>query len=554
MHRIIAAAALAAITVTPIASIAPPALAAEPGSPGERAAQAAKDKTAKDKAAAEAARLAELKEMKQLGSYYLRCDGQPNNVTGGEDFARLIGAVTLLAIFAPEPETPDPAKRLFAEKGVDACSRLLDDPKEETNKVRRIPLILARALHHIEARSYTAALIDVDKARAEAKAAGLSGNVYFDRSLGFSFDQIESVIHLRLDDPAKAEEVSLRSLSGTKFGLVQLFTAETYDTFLQALSPAREQQLQALGRMYPATFIYYASRLEDVGRFADAARYRELLIATVDDEKPEFKGSLPYALAALDHALTGDIARATAREGDASANMDSRIAAGKAEDSAAAVIETLDLLGVVKLAAEGKLAEARRTFAARSQWLSASLGTVMEVNRRLRAGAPRNALFGALAKTPEALWAQRRDKERIRRNATDSDNKALFTNIYSLESIKDFESTSKAVWRTDKSRLMFKEPMKRSGHWMIFSPGGGLAGLDGVMLHAALLARARGKQGFVMNMHVSQPPYGEVSFVDAGDAGVSPERYLDAEAVIAEMSSFIPSPAMLAQRKAPAKQ
>lgn len=539
MRKITATAALAALVLQ-----APLAQAAEASSVS---------KGAEAQAAAEAARLAEREEMKRLGSYYLRCDGEPNNTTGAEDFARLVGAVTLLALFAPTPESPDPAKRLFGEKGVAACSHLLDDPKEETNKIRRIPLILARSLHQVEAKNYTAALVDVDKARAEAQAAGLSGNPYFDRSVGMSFDQIESVIRLRMDDPAKAEDVSLRSVAGQQYGIVQLLSAETYDEFLPSLSPAREAQLKALVRLYPVALISYAARLEEVGRFADAARCRELVIEVIDGAKPELKSSLPYALAALDHALAGDGGRAGTREADARANIDSRIAAGKAEDNAAAVVEVLDLLGIVNQAGQGKLAEARRMFAARSQWLSPGFGTVMEANRRLRAGAAPDELFGALAKTPEALWAERRDKERIRRLAADSDNKTLFNNLFSYESVKDFEGTSKAVWRTDKSRLMLKEPLKQSQHWAILSPGNGLAGLDGVVLHAALMAKARAKKGFLMNLHLSRPLYGEVSFVDSGETGVSPELYLDADAVIAALSPLIPSPETLAQRKAPPK-
>lgn len=535
LRNIAAAAALAALALQ---------------SPLVRAAEA--DSAAKI-AAADAARAAEHEEMKRLGSYYLRCDGEPNNTTGGEDFARFVGAVTLLALFAPSLESPDPAKRLFGEKGVAACSHLLDDPKEETNKVRRIPLILARSLHHVEARNYPAALADVDKARGEAQAAGLTGNPYFDRSVGMSFDQIESVIRLRMDEPAKAEEISLRSLAGPQYGIVQLLTAETYDEFLPTFSPAREAQLQSLVRLFPAALVIYASRLEESRRFSDAALERELLIDVIEGQKPEFKGSLPYAMAALDHALAGDSARAAQREADARANIDSRVAAGKAEDNAAAVVEVLDLLGIVNQAGQGKLAEARRMFAARSQWLSPSFGTVMEVNRRLRTGAAPEELFGALARTPEALWAERRDKERIRRLATDSNNKTLFGSLFSYESIKDFEGTSKAVWRTDKSRLMLKEPLKQSQHWAIVSPGNGFAGLDGIVLHAALMAKARAKKGFLMNMHLSRPTFGEVSFVDPGETGVNPELYLDADAVIAALSPLIPSPETLAQRKSASK-
>ena len=84
------------------------------------------------------------------GSLYLQCDGNPNNMSAGESLARLVGAVTLLGIFAPRVESPDPSKRQFGQAGVGACTSLIDGEKQETNLARRLPLILARALHRIE--------------------------------------------------------------------------------------------------------------------------------------------------------------------------------------------------------------------------------------------------------------------------------------------------------------------------------------------------------------------------------------------------------------------
>src|SRR5207342_1870571 len=56
------------------------------------------------------------------GSAYVQCDGQPDNVTDGETAARLLGAVTLLGLFAPPHESPDASKRKFAAEGVAARS------------------------------------------------------------------------------------------------------------------------------------------------------------------------------------------------------------------------------------------------------------------------------------------------------------------------------------------------------------------------------------------------------------------------------------------------
>ena len=80
------------------------------------------------------------------GSAYVQCDGEPNNVTGEETAARLIGAVTLLGLFAPPPEAADASKRKFGSDGVVACSSLLSG--KEGNPARRLGLILGRAIHH----------------------------------------------------------------------------------------------------------------------------------------------------------------------------------------------------------------------------------------------------------------------------------------------------------------------------------------------------------------------------------------------------------------------
>ena len=90
-------------------------------------------------------------------SLYLRCDGHPNNMTGLEAFTRLVALSFVVGLMAPAPENDDPDKRLFGTAGVAACTTLLDDPtRHEGNGLRRIPLVLARAVHNIEAKNYTA--------------------------------------------------------------------------------------------------------------------------------------------------------------------------------------------------------------------------------------------------------------------------------------------------------------------------------------------------------------------------------------------------------------
>ncbi|WP_066527333.1 hypothetical protein [Erythrobacter sp. CCH5-A1] len=504
-----------------------------------------------------AERAAERAEEKKLGSRYLRCDGEPNNVTGGETFARLLGAVTLLGLFAPTPESPDPSKRLFGEAGVAVCSELIDGDKAEANAVRRVPLILARALHHIEAKNYPAALADVEKARSEAAAAKLAGNPYFDRSMGLSFSNIEAEVHLRMGNPEAAQKASLAAQGTMKYSFVPSIVIRDYSDFVRGLSPEAEARMAANARMVPPLLIGYANRLDEVGRFADAAAKNEALIEVAEGLKSDNgKGSLPYARAALSHALAGQWDKADARAAFARTNLAARRADGKPEDNAAQVVEVLDLFEIVKLAQGGDLAAARRNFAARSEWTAPSFGAVMEVNRRLREGASEAELFGALAKTPEAMWQARYDDLLAVRLQRDTDNKALFALIQNYAEVGNFEGRSKATYQVAKSKMMAKKA-DDDGQWPIFAGGDLYSGIDSIMLHAALQARAQGKEGFTMFIvlprvtpgYYPPPIAGYTRFVNRGEPGAGEAQFISAAEVIAELAPVIPSPAELKERK-----
>ncbi|MBO9499027.1 MAG: hypothetical protein J7496_14190 [Novosphingobium sp.] len=513
----------------------------------EKAAQLEKDKAQKE-------------EEKKLGSLYLRCDGKPNNMTDGESFARFLGAVTLLALFAPSPESPDPSKRLFAEKGVDACTRLIDGEKAEGNGLRRLPLILARGLHQIEAKNYQAALDDVAKARAEAAALGLIGNPYFDRSMGLSFGRVEAEARLRMGDPAGAQAASLSQIRDITYGFVPLLLTRTYAGFNRELRPEEERVDAATARILAPMVLGYGARLEEVGRFADAAVQYEAMIATIESLKAKEKESSLYARAAIAHALAGEWDRAKERADFARSNMTDRRARGVPDDDSSRIVELLDLYEVLRLEHDGQAPQARRSFAARSQWVEPSLGQVMEADRRLREGASTEELFGALAKAPEDLWQERRDAELAVKLQSDTDNKELFNLILPYAKIDDFEDRSNVTWRVAKSKMMAEKPDEDSGMWRLFSAGNVQTAADSIVLHAALQAKAKGKEGFTLVMlpPSSKTAYGPVAtawvrFVDRSEAGAEASRFLSAADVIAELSQLIPSPETLKARKKQAK-
>ena len=488
-------------------------------------------------------------DVKQFGSLYLRCDGKPNNMTEGESLARLVGAITLLAIFAPSPEAPDPSKRLFGEAGVKACTKLLDDPKQETNTIRRLPLILGRAAHQIEARNYEAALADVAKARGEAAASGLAGNPYFERSLGLSFNILESAALLRLKRFEAAQAVGMRSALAMPHSFYAQVSSFPYSNYLERMSPdeLRFYELRTRANSLQGTAL--AIRLEDAGRFAEAAAVREDFVKAMSILSDGNPASWTLILAAIDHALAGNWQAAEARAAQAQANMDRLIGEGKAEDNQSVLVEQFDLFQVLKLMHDGKIDEARRNFSARSRWTAPSFGMVLAVNSTLRKGARPEALFGALAMSPEQLRAKRIDESLAQVFEADKNNRLLFSWILPYANIRNFEGLSRLIWNVEKAGIIGKAPLKNSKMYFMSISSSALTQPDALLLHAALQAKQRGFDGFIAMNRPAEPQSMLVYFGRASDPDMPKGSFLNADAVIAELRQIIPSPDELAARR-----
>lgn len=487
----------------------------------------------------------------KAGSLYLQCDGNPNNMSAGESVARFVGAVTLLALFAPPVETPDPAKRKFGEAGIAACSALIDGEKAEGKVIRRLPLILGRALHRIEAKDYKGAIADVTRAREEAAAANLVDDPYFDRSMGVSFDMIEAEALLRDGDVARARAVSLRRVASHPYSYYALVGADDFRAFARPLDPIGLTRFKALARISPGALSSAAAHLEEDGRFEEAARLRDSVDLLTNSFDEESRSLQPKASAALTHALAGGWAGAEERAKQARADLATRAATGKPDGSAPAIVELLDLYDIVRLAHDGKLTLARRNFAARSQWLAPSFGQSAAVNALLRAGAQPDELTGGLAKSPDEMWTERRDQALAATLEADKNNKRLWTRILPYASATAYESLSKAVWNGEKSRMIGKTLSPTLNAYLIYmGQAGPLTQVDAMLLHSAVTAKARGFPGFFLMMMPQRPSIGWVRFGKPGDPGIASDLYLDADAVIAELRTVIPTPEEVIARKA----
>ncbi len=489
------------------------------------------------------------------GSLHLQCDGEPPNVTTGESAARLLGAVTLLGLFAPPPEAPDAAKRKFGAAGVDVCSLLISGPKQESNIPRRLHLILARAIHQIEAKNYDAAIADAALARQESAAAGLTADPYFARSFGRAPDLIEAAARYRKGQLEQARDLAVKSVTPLPHSLFGLLSPPGY--MLSARVGSDDEQRLYSWRSHSAATVAVgeAGRLEEIGRFADAAHVRDAIVEFDRVSTPASVSSIWLAQAAVSHALVGNKAVAADRARAAQANFDQRKADGKAEANVAEFIELMDLYNIITSASAGDVKTARRLFAARSQWVAASFGSVVEVTRRLRSGATDDELIGGLSHTPEQLWADREATLRAATFGKDSDNKTLFWLIPRQHSAGEYEAIAKRVWRTEKSNILLAPSKPRTDGskletLFIYGINAEVA-MEAYTLHAALLARARGQQGFVI-LPIITDDVVAAAFMSGnkGDPGLPDVLFNDSATVIADLSPIIPDPETLKARRA----
>lgn len=493
------------------------------------------------------------------GSLYLQCDGKPNNMTTGESAARLLGAVTLLGLFAPRAESADASKRKRGEDGVAACSPLIEGERMEGNAARRVDLILGRAIHHIEAKKYEAAIADAGLAREAARTAGLLADPYYARSQGRASDLIEAAALYRLNRADEAREVALRASPAIRHSVLGLLGIPQY-LFDGPNASAKEAEYlswRSHGAAISASI--EADRLEEWGKFAEAAQVRDALVEFDRAVKPDGISSAWLAKAAVAHALAGHADIAAERIAAARANIDKRRTEGKPEAGNAEIVEIIDLHAILQMAASGNLNGARRLFSARSQWVAASFGSVVETTRRLRAGAAPAELIGGLSQDPETMWRERLDARRAEVLAKDTDNKTLFALLPGMDPAGSYQSVSKQVWRTDKSKLVMKIDKPAEGalqmeRMFLYTVGvGGDVALDAYSLHAALLAKARGHQGFVI-MPMAAAGYVTAAFKtgNRGEPGMAAALFNDADEVIANLSPLIPDPETLKAIKAQA--
>ena len=464
-------------------------------------------------------------------SAHVRCDGNPDNVTPGETAARLLGAVTLLGLFAPPPEASDHSQRLFGAEGVAICAQALDG---ESNDVRRAQLILATAIHRIEAGDPEAALADAH--RVETDRPELASSMPFRHSLGLSAMEIEALALLGAGRLQEAQAKAFEMAAAAPYDLVASARALPFVRLTAEFGPAQELYYANLIRLYPSAVLERAVHRQTAGDFRgsteDYALWMRLEQSVLDGPNMTL-----LAHTALAHALAGDVERAE----EYAAQAHELLEAEPNASNTPAASEVLDLYRIWKMAHDGRLDDARLLFAARTSWQRPTAAAVSAVARLLQEGAPPEQLTGSLAGDP-GRWVT----ELIERRREDLlEGKDRFAAIRGFFPQENYDRFARNVWREGRSRYFGREENERFNARFITVQRDGYGTPAGyaLLLHAALTARREGQSSFMLMPLQANVSHGLVRVGNSGDTHLVEPLVLDAEQVIADLRPLIPPPA-----------
>lgn len=514
-------------------------------------------------------------------SDWVRCDGlaKPENV--GVTLSRLVPAIMTAGLMGlPEASREEPAEQGAA--GVKACDTVLADPMLDRYWARKVNLLKARALHHIEAGELDAGLADL--AATHAAAAGNVDDATYARSLGASTQLFEAATQLKKDRFDEAAALAIKAADARPYSLEVGMAAVRILDADPRWSPDEDRVLTRVAALEPDLRAARARSREWGGQYAGAAA--DWAAMAESSTSPLAGARLPRGMTMP--ALTSDpifVARAAlayARAGDNAAAVP-LIARFKADLAAAPAPTPVsnDVMGnmVTRLRTEqtkgaqgfitvaeawaqvndGKIDDARATLDTLGDRLPATPAT-LDLIEKLKRPAP--AGMASLAPSASAQMEALRNADRADA-ARRLDPKSFAKALPPLERA-DRSYSKQSAWFKPNG---FKDKKTADGKGASIEFSGAFsthAAVEEMMLlRAAQLTREAGKTGFVIRKRadyrqymvqtmygseISRSPNGfkttaEIEFVDAPPAGAADSLVFNADKVWNDLSPIYTTPA-----------
>lgn len=477
-------------------------------------------------------------------SVFIQCDGRTGHVSAGETFGRLL-LLTATAGLSEAAMAGDKADgRVSGIAGAAACDAAL---QAERDGYRRAQLGLAKALHLGEAEQW-------DAAAAAARAvpsliATHSGDWSLTRSTETAAANIEAWALVRAGKLEEAETVQARAVLRAGADALALQRAASYLRLTRTISEPKRKAYQHLLRFAPQFGTTALHGLADAGDYRSA---RVVLKAIHGLERAMYKK--PPATSELEGmeaayaAMDGNAADARRLLDQAKATFARERAEGFFTSStmASAVDEYIAFADAATALAEGKKAEARRLIGQRSLWGGIAAGMVSDLVARLCTDTPSGDLAGILASDPAVSWNDF-SAARVKAMSEDAVAKRMWVSLTELMVDKHYYPLSgqMATGTGPKPKWLMKPLKDVPLNFDLVTVTGrffGPAVNEPMMLHAAYIARARGKQGIALFPGRRSLETMGVKFVNPGDEGIAAESIIDASTLIADLEPRLTPP------------
>lgn len=473
-------------------------------------------------------------------SIFLRCDGRTGHVSGGETFLRLL-LITATAGLSEDAMSKDNAdKRAKGVAGANACDQAL---AVEKDSYRRVQLALAKSIHLGEDSRWAEA------AAAAATVPALIGQKAGDWGLAKSArstaSYLEGLYRIRAGDVAQGEEAAWSGARQAGMDVLALQRAMRFIGLSRRLSDNQRAVLDSALRYYPDSTGLIARTYAEAGDYATAATTLRGALSSFNLflDKPIDMSGTRAQLATL-AALDGNLAGAKSELATAKQVLATERAEGDSASDPSNFAMREELIAFAEaaiVAAEGDSLAAARLLAARGSWPAVAPGVVAALVDRIAPAIPAEQRQGVVAKGGDAIWAEAHDARLALLKKTEGDEK-LWGVTGVLQQAVNYQRLAKpALTGSAKPRWLIKpdKKSKRSYDILALTPGGQWEGGEALFYHAALIAKARGKRGFVVMPLRKNIDIMSVRFGDPSELGVPETSMVAADDVIAALAPRI---------------
>lgn len=480
-------------------------------------------------------------DARPVGPFVL-CDGRVGHVSDGARFGRLLLVMGTAGLSEAGMKSDDFSKRATGMAGVAACDEAIG---KESDAYRRIQLGLARAIHFGEDKKWSEAAL------AARDVTGLLRDHSIDWGLSTSTTgaakYLEALYLARAGQVAAADDAVWSGITADPYNVVLMMRIVAMAGLSGTMNPTKQTALERMLQINPSASGMIANVYTQAGDDANALRALHVLEAStrafVKPEKYEpFKDAVASRYA-ISLSLRGDAAGARAQLGLAEAALERRRARGDAARDAtsfAAAEDNFAFARAATLSVEGRNAEAAELLNSRGSWPTVAPFYVSRLVGKVATAIPASARKGIVA-TGEAGLAKQSLDARLA-VLRDYENEKRLYNIDALSQDEELAKLAAQAWTgSDKPKWLLK-PDKDPLPYDFLSTEGRFAGVasgEGLLLHAALIAKARGKTGFIMAPIRSKIYSVGVRFVNQGEEGMPTGTIVDADSVIRELGPHI---------------